>query len=74
MGFSFLQGPHQAAQKSSKTTFPFVSDNQIVSPLIDLPDISGALFPGLIPIFCCEKENGEAITINMIIITDLLIK
>jgi hypothetical protein len=28
----------------------------------------------LIPIFCCEKENGEAITINMIIITDLLIK
>ena len=46
LGFSARQGLHQDAQKSSKTVFPFKSDNFIISPLGFGKAMSGASCPG----------------------------
>lgn len=49
MGFSFLQGPHQDAQKSISTNFPLSEDNFSCFPVLEFSIISGALLPILIP-------------------------
>ena len=44
-GKSFLQGPHQDAQKSSSTTFPFVAESGISIPSGFFNVKSGAISP-----------------------------
>src|SRR6185437_3778881 len=41
-GISILQGPHQVAQKSSKTTFPLKSERRTVAPFTSFKAKSGA--------------------------------
>lgn len=49
LGFSFLHGPHQLAQKSINTILPFNPDKVMVESFASLPVISGALFPKFNP-------------------------
>src|SRR5579862_3797572 len=55
-GISILQGPHQVAQKSTKTTLPRKSDKRTTLPLASFNSKSGAFlrsFSGL-------REDAEA--------------
>src|SRR5476651_2709937 len=44
-GFSCLQGPHQDAQKSTKTYLPLNDDRLIILPLVSASANSGAIAP-----------------------------
>ena len=73
MGFSLLQGPHQDAQKSIKTIFPFREDNFIFFSFGSLNSSSGAIFPISNPVVFWPWTDIRPINILSIINFKVLI-
>jgi hypothetical protein len=62
-GLLALQGPHQLAQKSTSTTFPFKEDRLITLSFISGSEISGAS----VPTSNCALATAPVMSINTII-------